>query len=189
MRAMIEGFLTGNFRQWGATQYSQYQRSLGQSQYCGIELEFITEPSADVKVMMVERNIKFVHNVECIYLFDVSNPRKFRKELIEVWTFLLKNVPVSGSVHFNHQVLMSNYDARSKRNVSYYTREDIYNPNNIVACRLENKKGVGTLNWEDMFLQMLISYRERFGETKIKIPEFNYPKSRQLTRFIPKHRL
>ncbi len=186
MKKMIEGFLTGNFRRWGATQYAQYQRALGQSQYCGIELEFIEEPSVDVKIQMIERNIKFVHNIECIYLFDVSNPIKFRKELIEIWTFLLKNVPVSGSVHFNHQILHNPYDFRSKRNGTYNIREDIYNPNNIVACRLENKKGVGTLNWEDMFLQMLESYGNRLWNGPRVLPKFDYPKNRQLTRFIPK---
>lgn len=186
MKKMIEGFLTGNFRRWGATQYAQYHRCLGQSEYCGIELEFTAVPSIDEQVKLIEREIKFVHSKEIIHLFSVSDPIKFRKELIEIWTFLLKNVPVSGSVHFNHQVLYSAYDIRLKRNGTHYVREDIYNPSNIVACRLENKYGVGTLNWEDMFLQMLQSYGNRLCNTTRVLPQFDYPKNRQLTRFIPK---
>jgi hypothetical protein len=186
MRAMIEGFLTGNFRQWGATQYAQYQRALGQSEYCGIELEFVSVPSTEEQVKLIERKIRFVNSREIIHLFSVSNPKEFRKELIEVWTFLLNTVPVSGSIHFNHQVLLNWSTLNNKRNSSYFIREDIYNVRHEVAYRMENKYGVGTLNWEDMFLQMLQSYGNRFNGTTKVLPEFDYPKNRQLTRFIPR---
>ncbi len=186
MKAMIEGFLTGNFRQWGATQYAQYQRCLGQSEYCGIELEFVSVPSTEAQVKLVGREIRFVHSKEVIYLFSVSDPKKFRKELIDIWTFLLNTIPVNGSVHFNHQVLMNLNDAYNKKNTTYFSHDDIYNVRHEIANRLENKWGVGTLNWEDMFLQMLQSYGNRFKDATRVLPEFKYPKNRQLTRFIPR---
>jgi len=169
MKHMIEGLLGGNFRCWGPTQFRQYHSLFGHSGYCGIEIEFSTSNRPkSLAVPWVYTMNRHLGEDEITRLYDVSNPILLVKELQQSWRELVEvGIRLTGSVHLNHQW----ENQRSTSGSPYYRQNDVADRTPASRHRQENKHGVASYNWEDILVQMLISYaclREETGNMRIQ---------------------
>lgn len=122
---MLRGLIHGNVRGWGAIQYQQYARLLGNRHKVGIELEIAGKTNEEAVHKLIEKGFLFSrldHNngnpfyvalhyrticrdeYEIQYLFDVRDPLSFYKEAQKVYnTCKQLSVPTYGSTHVNVQ--------------------------------------------------------------------------------------
>ena len=201
MRHMIEGLLGGNFRCWGPTQFRQYHSLFGHSGHCGIEIEYHTLNNPKLmKAPWVYTSNRQCTEKEITRLYDVTNPILLVKELQQSWHELANaGIRLTGSVHLNHQW----ESQRSTSGSPYYRQNDVADRTPASRHRQENKHGLASYNWEDILVQMLISYahlREHTGNMRIENKFKNvqpistdrvkmyccicYPKNRSLTSIL-----
>lgn len=152
------------FRHWRKEDYDIYKKLLGKRKFIGIEIETNAEKiisTEAIQQQLKERGFGITTefkqgNFECIYLFDVSDPKKFVKsvhkcvEILRIW-----KVPTTGALHINIQCERGKIYWYQETRVEQYGHEDIVG-DNCKYGRVEFKNCSGFYNVQCLIAQMLI---------------------------------
>lgn len=187
-----QGLLTGNFRHWGAREWASYRKLFAPHPRIGIELETVVRmslaglPARKLSSLFSRLDsewVKLSSTKELQCLFNTPDPKRFHKQVTDLWNLLKRHyVPTTGSVHINLQLEHAEGTRDLLLENSYgggVHFEDVHSTvtDAVTTCRYEIKAAIGTINPEDLLIQLVAAaYYYRTKGNRLPYPSW-YPQS------------